>query len=178
MQGSIAAILTGLGLRQGVQSAGRLWQETNPLSRLDTPPSAENVFLSACPMTLSLRRGWKMQKEDRMNILQGRLNSEQRQKRELEMAIVQMRFNLKRVRPESLCASQGEQGIGESRLLSIDFTKAFLYGEMEREVFIELPYEDRRKNGGVNIELLLKGGRAAGRNLSGRCLGHGDSSRW
>ena len=40
--------------------------------------------------------------------------------------------------------------------MSIDFTKAFLYGEMEREVVIELPYEDGRKNGGVSIGLLLK----------------------
>ena len=54
----------------------------------------------------------------------------------------------------SRCASQGVRGIGVNRLMSIDFTKAFLYGEMEREVYIELPNEDGRKNGGSNVGLL------------------------
>ena len=43
---------------------------------------------------------------------------------------------------------------GVNRLMSIDFTKAFLYGEMEREVYIELPNEDGRKQGGSNVGLL------------------------
>ena len=42
------------------------------------------------------------------------------------------------------------------RLLCIDFTKAFIYGSMQREVYIELPDEDGRKEGGQNFGLLLK----------------------
>ena len=36
----------------------------------------------------------------------------------------------------SLVASQGWDGAGAKRLMAIDFTKAFLYGVMEREVYI------------------------------------------
>ena len=56
----------------------------------------------------------------------------------------------------SLTASQGLTGAGNKRLLAIDFTKAFLYGEMEREVYIELPDEDERKHRGDNVGRLLK----------------------
>ena len=56
----------------------------------------------------------------------------------------------------SECASNCAHGLGDSRLMSIDFTKAFLYGEMEREVYVELPDEDGRKESGANIGLLRK----------------------
>ena len=32
-----------------------------------------------------------------------------------------------------------------TKMMAVDFTKAFLYGDMERDVFIELPDEDERK---------------------------------
>ena len=56
----------------------------------------------------------------------------------------------------SRMASQGEGGPGDQRLMALDFSKAFLYGEMSRRVFIELPDEDGRKEGGKNIGLLIK----------------------
>ena len=40
--------------------------------------------------------------------------------------------------------------------MALDFSKAFLYGLVDREVYIELPEEDGRRNGGANIGLLLK----------------------
>ena len=40
--------------------------------------------------------------------------------------------------------------------MAIDFTKAFLYGVMEREVYIELPNEDARKHDGDMVGLLRK----------------------
>ena len=46
----------------------------------------------------------------------------------------------------SLMCSQGADGPGQMRLMGLDFSKAFLYGDMEREVFIELPNEDARKS--------------------------------
>ena len=56
----------------------------------------------------------------------------------------------------SRTASQGWRGGGRKRLMAVDFTKAFLYGEMEREVYIELPDEDERKQKGDMVGLLLK----------------------
>ena len=40
--------------------------------------------------------------------------------------------------------------------MALDFSKAFLYGDMEREVFIELPDDDVRKSGGAFVGRLLK----------------------
>ena len=56
----------------------------------------------------------------------------------------------------SRTASQNWRGQGEMRLMAIDFTKAFLYGNMEREVYIELPEEDQRKHEGDMVGFLLK----------------------
>ena len=53
-------------------------------------------------------------------------------------------------------ASQGFHGPGCMRLMALDFSKAFLYGEMEREVYIELPAENARKHGWDFFGLLGK----------------------
>ena len=53
-------------------------------------------------------------------------------------------------------ASQGLHGPGAMRLMGLDFSKAFLYGDMERTVYIELPDEDARKCGGQFVGLLRK----------------------
>ena len=45
----------------------------------------------------------------------------------------------------SRMASQQAGGLGDLRLMALDFSKAFLYGDMQREVYIELPDEDFRK---------------------------------
>ena len=45
----------------------------------------------------------------------------------------------------SRMASQQAGGLGDLRLMALDFSKAFLYGDMQREVYIELPDEDLRK---------------------------------
>ena len=58
--------------------------------------------------------------------------------------------------PVSLMCSQGYNGPGSMRLMGLDFSKAFLYGGMEREVFIDLPDEDARKQGGAFVDLLKK----------------------
>ena len=41
-------------------------------------------------------------------------------------------------------------------MMSLDFSKAFLYGDMERTVYIELPDEDARKHAGQFVGLLRK----------------------
>ena len=46
----------------------------------------------------------------------------------------------------SRVASQGASGMGPLTLMTLDVSKAFLYGNVEREVFIELPDEDGRKH--------------------------------
>ena len=46
----------------------------------------------------------------------------------------------------SRAASQGENGMGPLILMTLDFSKAFLYGNVDREVYIELPDEDARKH--------------------------------
>ena len=56
----------------------------------------------------------------------------------------------------SKVASQGCSGIGRVTLMSLDFSKAFLYGDMEREVFVELPDEDSRKHESDCVGRLLK----------------------
>ena len=53
-------------------------------------------------------------------------------------------------------ASQGRRGPGEMRAMLLDFKRAFLYGDAERELFIELPDDDERKDGGNNVGLLQK----------------------
>lgn len=53
-------------------------------------------------------------------------------------------------------ASQGRKGPGDMRVMLLDFKRAFLYGDGERELFIELPDDDPRKEGGKNVGLLLK----------------------
>ena len=54
----------------------------------------------------------------------------------------------------SCVASQGPGGMGDLTLMTLDFSKAFLYGDMQRTVYIELPAEDARRNGGANVGLL------------------------
>ena len=46
--------------------------------------------------------------------------------------------------------------MGDLTLMTLDFSKAFLYGDMQRTVYIELPAEDGRKNQGANVGLLRK----------------------
>ena len=53
-------------------------------------------------------------------------------------------------------ASLGVNGPGQKRLMAFDFSKAFLYGDMQRRVFIELPDEDARKDGKSFVGLLRK----------------------
>ena len=56
----------------------------------------------------------------------------------------------------SCVASQGSRGIGQKTLMTIDFSKAFLYGNTKREVYIELPDEDGRKSSGDVVGRLNK----------------------
>ena len=42
-------------------------------------------------------------------------------------------------------ASQGDGRVGGKRLMCIDFTMVFLYGCVDRDVHMELPDEDARK---------------------------------
>ena len=56
----------------------------------------------------------------------------------------------------SRMASQGLSGPGGMRLMGLDFSKAFLYGDMERQVYIDLPDEDARKFQGDYVGLLNK----------------------
>ena len=56
----------------------------------------------------------------------------------------------------SSVASQGGDGPGNERIMLLDFKRAFLYGACERDLYIELPEDDRRKAGGRNVGKLLK----------------------
>ena len=56
----------------------------------------------------------------------------------------------------SEAASQGRHGPSDLRLMVLDFKRAFLYADIKREVFIELPDDDARKAGGSNVGLLHK----------------------
>jgi hypothetical protein len=47
----------------------------------------------------------------------------------------------------SEAASQGVRGPGSVRLMALDFKRAFLYGQVERELYIEIPAEDERTKG-------------------------------
>ena len=53
-------------------------------------------------------------------------------------------------------ASRGRRGPGEERLMLLDFKKAFLYADIDRELYIELPEDDDRRQGGANVGLLNK----------------------
>ena len=53
-------------------------------------------------------------------------------------------------------ASRGRQGPGSWRLVLLDFKKAFLYADIEREPYIELPQDDERRAGGQNVGRLNK----------------------
>ena len=44
-------------------------------------------------------------------------------------------------------ASQGVRGPGYVRLIALHFKRAFLYGQVERELYIEIPTEDERVQG-------------------------------
>ena len=55
----------------------------------------------------------------------------------------------------SRCASRGQGGT-VSRLMLIDIKKAFLYGRMKRNVYIELPVEDPRAQTGDVVGKLSK----------------------
>ena len=52
----------------------------------------------------------------------------------------------------SLCASKGRRGMGSWRILLLDVKKAFLYGKISRNVYIELPQEDPMSEGGRWLE--------------------------
>ena len=56
----------------------------------------------------------------------------------------------------SECASRGLGGPGDYRLMLLDFKRAFLYGDIQRTLYIELPEDDSRRNGGANVGLLRK----------------------
>ena len=56
----------------------------------------------------------------------------------------------------SCVASQGESRIGSKTLMTVDFSTAFLYGDMKRQVYIELPEEDTRKHTSDVVGLLNK----------------------
>lgn len=56
----------------------------------------------------------------------------------------------------SRMASQGRRGPARKRLLAIDSTEAFLYGNMDRDVYIELPPEDARRHNGDVVGHLQK----------------------
>ena len=47
----------------------------------------------------------------------------------------------------SRMASCSRGGPKDQRLMTIDFSKAFLYGDVDRATYIELPEEDGRKDG-------------------------------
>ena len=73
-------------------------------------------------------------------------------------------------------ASRGCAGPGAHRAMLLDFKRAFLYGDCERELFIELPEEDPRRDGGACVGRLRKamyGTRDASRVTAARALGHG-----
>ena len=56
----------------------------------------------------------------------------------------------------SRIASRGARGPGAYRTMLLDFKRAFLYGDVEREIFIHLPEEDSRRNGGQRVGVLRK----------------------
>ena len=48
----------------------------------------------------------------------------------------------------SALASRGRPGPGAYRAMLLDFKRAFLYGDVEREIFMNLPEEGTRREGG------------------------------
>ena len=53
-------------------------------------------------------------------------------------------------------ASRGVGGPGRFRAMLLDFKRAFLYGDAERTIYIELPEDDGRRDGGKCVGLLRK----------------------
>lgn len=56
----------------------------------------------------------------------------------------------------SCAESQGTRGLGPKTLMTVDFSKAFSNGDMQRQVYIELPAEDERKYTADVVGLLNK----------------------
>lgn len=56
----------------------------------------------------------------------------------------------------STCASRGRRGPGGHRVLLLDIKKAFLYGRISRNVYIELPEEDPMSESGLYVGKLDK----------------------
>ena len=56
----------------------------------------------------------------------------------------------------SIAASQGQQGCGHYQIMLLDVKKAFLYGQLKRRVYIELPPEDEKREGGQMMGMLNK----------------------
>ena len=56
----------------------------------------------------------------------------------------------------SEAASRGREGVRKTKLMVLDIKKAFLYGEMRRSVYIELPPEDPRSEGGQYVGKLRR----------------------
>ena len=52
--------------------------------------------------------------------------------------------------------SRGRHGPGNHRAMFLDFKRAFLYGDAEKELYIKIPDEDPEKNGGINVGRLRK----------------------
>ena len=55
-----------------------------------------------------------------------------------------------------LASRGGGGGPGTFRAMLLDFKRAFLYGEAERELYVELPEDDCRRDGGRCVGLLRK----------------------
>ena len=56
----------------------------------------------------------------------------------------------------SIAASQGRNRPGHHQVMLMDVKKAFLYGDIQRRVYIELPKEDEEREGGQMMGLLNK----------------------
>jgi len=56
----------------------------------------------------------------------------------------------------STLASRGRDGPGDHRILLLDVKKAFLYGKIQRVVYIELPTEDEESKSGKYVGRLVK----------------------
>ena len=56
----------------------------------------------------------------------------------------------------SFAASQGATGASAKRIMIVDVKKAFLYGKINRSVYIELPQEDPMSSSGLYVGKLVK----------------------
>ena len=56
----------------------------------------------------------------------------------------------------SIAASQGRRRPGHYQVMLLDVKKAFLYGLLQRRVYIELPFEDPGREDGRMVGLLHK----------------------